>query len=346
MRTAARLAHRRPQAIRRSLALGLGLALALGSVGIVAAGSPPANDAVAGATALALDNPIDFDSSDATTAPTDPTDCNGSHGSYPGPYFASVWFSYTAKSAGQLNLSAPTMQGRATDFLAISFVYEQTAAGLQLVDCTAYGNDATWRAKAGSTYLIAEAGMSHDTTGDPDFSDRGGTGTIVISRTANAAHYAWTDRSTNADCGFPVEVVAHGDGMSHLLPGRHGDPTPYTFDNYHNVFVTTNPANGKWFTEEGNGVYRDLHITNVSGTIYTFVAQETGRPYTLTDMHGNKVYFDRGRLVRQFQVDTKGDADLSNDEFIDGSFQIIADDGSHEGFYIEDFCAVVQQLLG
>ena len=41
--------------------------------------------------------------------PTDPTDCDGSHGAFPGPYYASVWFSYTT-SAGQLNLSAPTMQ--------------------------------------------------------------------------------------------------------------------------------------------------------------------------------------------------------------------------------------------
>src|SRR4051812_24375115 len=343
MRTTARHADRRTGT--RLMALGIGLALGMSSVGIVAAGSPPANDAVSQATPLALDTPVDFDSRDATSAATDPTDCNGSHGSWPGPYYASVWFSYTAKSAGQLNLSAPTMQGRDTDFLAISFVYEQTTTGRQLIDCTAFGNDVSWRAKAGRTYLILEAGLSHEVTEDTDFSDKGGTGTIAISRTANAAHYAWTDRFTYSDCGFPVEVAAHGDGTFRLLPGKRGDVTPYYFDNYRNTTVTTNPANGKWFMEEGNGLYRDLHITNVSGTVYTFVAQEVGRPYTLTDMNGTKVYFDRGRLLRTFQVDTKGDADLSNDEFIDGSFQLLADNGSHPGFYIDDFCAVVQQLL-
>src|SRR3954453_15656135 len=343
MRTTARHADRRTGT--RLMALGIGLALGMSSVGIVAAGSPPANDAVSQATPLALDTPVDFDSRDATSAATDPTDCNGSHGSWPGPYSASVWFSYTAKSAGRLNLSAPTTQGRPTDFLAISFVYEKTSTGLQLLDCAAFGNDATWSTKAGVTYLIMEAGLPTADTGDPDLSDRGGTGTMGVSRTANAAHYAWTDRFTYSNCGFPVEVAAHGDGTFRLRPGRHGDPTPYYFDNYHQVPLTTNPANGKWFTEEGQGVYGDLHITNVSGTIYTFVSQEVGRPYTLTDMNGNKVYFDRGRLLTTLQVDTKGDADLSNDEFIDGSFQLLADDGSHEGFFVDDFCEVVQRLL-
>ena len=110
-------------------------------------------------------------------------------------------------------------------------------------------------------------------------------------------------------------------GQFRLKSGRHGDPTPYYFDNYEWHTVYTNPANGKWFREDGQGLYRDLHITNVEGTVYTFVAQEVGRPYTLTDMNGNRLFVDRGRLLTTFQVDTKGDDDLSNDEFIEGSFR-------------------------
>src|SRR4029453_14036014 len=119
----------------------------------------PTNDTPAGATALTLGVSVDFDSSEATEAATDPTSCDGSHGSFPGPYYASVWFSYTAKSAGQLNLSAPTMQNEPGQFLAISFVYEKTASGMSLIDCTAYGNDASWSATPGKTYLIMEAGL-------------------------------------------------------------------------------------------------------------------------------------------------------------------------------------------
>jgi hypothetical protein len=42
-------------------------------------------------------------------------------------------------------------------------------------------------------------------------------------------------------------------------------------------------------------------------------------------------------LVTTFQVDTKGDTDLENDEFIEGSWSLLKDAGSHPGFYL-DFC--------
>ena len=46
-------------------------------------------------------------------------------------------------------------------------------------------------------------------------------------------------------------------------------------------------------------------------------------------------------------VDTKGDDDLSNDVFIDGSFQLLAENGSHPtDFFDGDFCTIVQSLLG
>jgi hypothetical protein len=311
-----------------------------------AAAAVPGNDLVANATALTAEVPVDFNSADATISPTDPTDCDGSHGPFPGPYFASVWFSYTATSAGQLTLSAPTTQGTADDFLAISFVYLKTASGLSLVDCTAFGNDATWPAKKGQTFLIMEAGLSSAVTEDPDFSDKGGHGTIAITRSANAAHYHNLDFFTYSDCGVTVNGTFENSGQFRLRPGKHGDPTPYLFDNYEWHIVSTNPANGKWFREDGQGLYRDLHITKVEGTVYTFVSQETGRPYTLTDMNGNRIYFDRGRLLTTFQVDTKGDDNLDNDEFIEGSFQLLADNGAHPFWHFDgEWCDIVNDLL-
>jgi hypothetical protein len=331
---------------RRAGVLLMAVALSLGTAQIAVAVAP-GNDLVGGATALSLDVPVEFNSVDATESADDPTDCNGSHGPWPGPYFASVWFSFTATSTGRLNLSAPTMQGTDDDFLAISFVYLKTASGMTLIDCTAFGNDAAWPARKGQTFLIMEAGLSSTVTEDPDFSDKGGHGTIVISRSATEAHYSWHDFFTYDDCGLTVEGTAEGRGSFHLRPGKHGDPTPYLFDNYEWHAVSTNPDNGKWFREDGQGMYRDLHITNVEGTIYTFVSQETGRPYTITDMNGNKVYFDRGRLLTTFQVDTKGDDDLSNDEFIEGSFEILADNGSHPFWHFDgEWCDIVQDLLG
>jgi hypothetical protein len=337
------------RAARRGRGLGviaMAAALVVGAAQPVAAATP-SNDLVAGATKLTIGSAIDFNSADATISATDPTTCNGSHGAWPGPYYASVWFSVTSPSAGQLYLSAPTMQGVPNDFLAISFIYEKAASGMTLVDCTAYGNDATWPAKKGATYLIMEAGLDTSVTTEPEFSDRGGHGTIAVTRTANAAHYSYIDRFSYSDCGFTVNVVHENSGTFHLRPGRQGDTTPYYFDNYEWHTVQTNPANGKWFREDGQGLYRDLHITKVEGTVYTFVSQETGRPYTLTDMNGNRVFADRGRLLTTFQVDTKGDADLSNDEFIEGSFQLLDDNGAHPFWHFDgDFCEIVQNLLG
>jgi hypothetical protein len=335
-----------PEMSRRLTVLAAALMLTAMSVGTALAAAP-ANDEWTSATPLALGVPLEFNSAAATEAGTDPTDCNGSHGPWPGPYYASIWFSFTATSAGQLNLSAPTMQGDPNQFLAISFVYQKTPSGLTLIDCTAFGNDASWPAKKGATYLIMEAGLSSIVTDEPDFSNRGGHGTIAITRTPNANHYSYFDAFTYSDCGLTVNVTTQGSGQFRLRPGRHGDATPYVFDNYEWHSVSTNPANGKWFREDGNGLYRDLRITKVEGTIYTFVAQETGRPYSLTAMDGTKVFVDRGRLLTTFQVDTKGDNDLGNDEFIDGSWALLDENGSHPGFFFDgDFCGIVQDLLG
>jgi hypothetical protein len=330
-------------------ALAAAMAAMLTGVGTAAA-AMPSNDEPAGAIELQAGVPVEFDSSDASAGAGDPTDCDGSHGAFPGPYAASVWFSYTATAKDrQLALSAPTMQGRPDDFLAITFVYARGAGGaLALVDCTAYGNDASWAAIPGTTYLIMEAGLSTDVTGEPALSDRGGHGTITIQRIpADGRHYAWDDAFGYDDCGFHVTGTSWGSGLFFLKSGRAGDPTPYWFDNYEWHAITVNPANGKWFREDGNGLYKDLRITNVEGTLYTFVAIETGRPYTLTDMDGNVVYADHGRLATTFTVDTKGDDNPYNDEYVEGSWALLADNGAHPGFTIADWCAdVVQPLLG
>jgi hypothetical protein len=354
-----RLPHvpRRRSTVRHALGIvAISVFLAIATAVPVGAASPPANVAIGGATPLAIGHPIDFDSTDATESPSDPADCNGSHGPFPGPYFASVWFSYTATNRDRdLMLSAPTVQGDPLDFLAITFVYASTGGGLTLVDCTAFGNDAEWQPTAGTTYLIMEAGLSSAVTDYPPLSDRGGHGTIALysSATTATSHYRGLDRfSYTCDFGQGQQIQVNGAGEHHgvftLKSGHQGDPTPYLTDNYSWYLVSTNPANGKWFREDGNGIYKDLHITNVEGTVYTFVSQETGQPYSLTDMNGNRVFFDRGRLLTTFQVDTKGDADLSNDEFIDGSYQLLSENGAHPGYFFGgDWCTdIVQPLLG
>jgi len=325
------------------------LALLVLAAAPVSAASPPANDLVANAQALTLNVPVDFDSTNATMSAGDPTDCNGSHGPWAGPYYASVWFSYKATNRDKyLSVWAPTTQGRADDYLAITFVYAVSGNTMQLVDCTAFGNDVRWAATAGTTYVIMEAGLSSAATDYPPLSDRGGRGTIVVTSSSTSMRFSGMDRFHYEDCGVPVDVTATDEHTFSLKSGRHGDATPYYFDNYEWHAVSRNPDNGKWFREDGQGLYKDLTITKVEGTVYTFVSQETGRPYTLTDMNGNRVFFDHGRLLTTFQVDTKGDADLSNDEFIEGSFALLAENGDHPNWFWDgDWCTdIVIPLLG
>jgi hypothetical protein len=157
-------------------------------------------------------------------------------------------------------------------------------------------------------------------------------------------HYSFTDSFTFDDCGFPIVDDIVAEGLFMLKKGTAGDPTPRYFDNYNVVETITNADTGEWFTITHQGLYKDLKITKVSGTIYQFTAIETGQPFVVRDSDGNVVLRDRGNLVRSFQVDTKGDSDLENDEFIEGSFSFI-DHGAHPGF-VTDFCDIATDLIG
>jgi hypothetical protein len=157
-------------------------------------------------------------------------------------------------------------------------------------------------------------------------------------------HYGGTDSFSFEDCGFLIEGTATFSGVFMVKEGR-GDATPYVFDNYSAYTVFTNPATGAWFTGESQGLYMDLHIVNVDGTVYRFEAMEAGQPFVIRDSDGNVVVRDRGRLLTGFTVDTLGDDDLGNDVFIDGSFELLADNGRHPGFYA-DFCDIAVDLIG
>jgi hypothetical protein len=157
-------------------------------------------------------------------------------------------------------------------------------------------------------------------------------------------HYSFTDSFTFDDCGCVVQDEVTGQGLFMLKQGHAGDPTPYLFDNYDVTETITNPANGEWITITHNGLYKDLRITNVEGTVYDFVAIETGQPFVVRDMDGKVILRDRGNLVRYFTVDTLGDSDLDNDVFIEGSFSFV-DHGAHPGFNF-DFCAMLTEQIG
>ena len=71
---------------------------------------------------------------------------------------------------------------------------------------------------------------------------------------------------------------------------------------------------------------------------------EAGQPFVVRDEAGNVLIRDRGVLKTTFQVDTHGDTDLDNDEFVEDSFSVLADNGRHPGFYL-DFCQVLEEYF-
>lgn len=158
-------------------------------------------------------------------------------------------------------------------------------------------------------------------------------------------HYSGTDSFSFRDCGFQIDGVSTFSGVFMLKRGRAGDPTPYVMDNFKYETVYTNPVTQAWFTESANGLYKDLRIVNLEGTVYHFEAFYAGQPFRIHDMDGNLVIKDRGHLRVGFSVDTLGDADLDNDIFFDDTFEVVADNGAHPGFYI-DFCDLASDLIG
>lgn len=155
-------------------------------------------------------------------------------------------------------------------------------------------------------------------------------------------HYSGSDSFDFDDCGFVVHGDVTFEGVFMLKAPRAGGAPPYYFDNYE-VHETLS-ANGRTLTIDHQGMYKDLRITLVEGTVYQFVAIETGQPFVVRDEDGHVLIRDRGVLRTTFQVDTHGDTDLDNDEFVEGSFSVLADNGRHPGFYI-DFCEILEDYF-
>ena len=156
-------------------------------------------------------------------------------------------------------------------------------------------------------------------------------------------HYSGSDSFDFDDCGPVIHNEVTFEGLFMLkAPTSPGAPPRY-FDNYEFHEVMT--ANGRSLTVDHNGLYKDLHATLVSGTTYRFVAQESGQPFVARDDTGAVLFHDRGVLKTTFVVDTQGDNDLANDVFVDGSFELLADHGSHPAFYV-DFCDVLADYFG
>ena len=171
--------------------------------------------------------------------------------------------------------------------------------------------------------------------------------TPALARPLEHEHYSGSDSFVFEDgCGtdWAVEVTFSGNFM--LKDGRDGSP-PYFFDNYQYREVWTDVSDpDRVVIHQGNGLWRDQHITLVEGTTFHFEIIESGQPSTWWTGDGQLIFRDRGSIVWEFTVDTQGDDDLSNDELVseEGPTRI---NGPHPELLstFEEFCHAVNSAL-
>lgn len=151
-------------------------------------------------------------------------------------------------------------------------------------------------------------------------------------------HYSDSISFDTTDCGFPMHVDVTFEGLEMFKSNKSGGPT-LLMDNYHVLETVT--ANDRTLTIEHQGLIKETSIELVEGTIYQVEVMESGQPFVMRDAEGNVLVRDRGLLRVTYQVDT-----ADPDEWVDveGSFELLADHGSHPAFYF-DFCAVVEEYF-
>lgn len=115
--------------------------------------------------------------------------------------------------------------------------------------------------------------------------------------------------------------------------------------NFRFVDTFTNPLTGRSMTFEGRLLESEIKATHVEGNEYSFTTIEAGQPFVVRDASGNVVLRDRGVIRQRLLFDTLGDGTPGGVQLDD---EIIGIGGPHPGFdqSEEEFCAMVQQLLG
>jgi hypothetical protein len=156
--------------------------------------------------------------------------------------------------------------------------------------------------------------------------------------------WEWPVYDAWSDCG--PAYVTEGTWVQDLLyKEARGDGPPLITWHYDSELVTRNPRNGKYVTESFKGIWKDLKGWPVEGTIYHFVAQQTGGSYTLVDSDGKQVLKDRGLLRLEFDADVGPDpADpLDNSGIINDV--LLALHGPHQSWDV-DYCEILDDLIG
>jgi hypothetical protein len=158
-------------------------------------------------------------------------------------------------------------------------------------------------------------------------------------------HYSEPFSDDFTACGFSLHLDGVASGNARIRVGKHDlDTAFFALDNYEYTAKVTNTANGRFFTQWGDGIIRDVSATHVEGSIFQFTTVESGRPFNISDASGNVLVRDRGAIRQTYLFDTEGDH-TPGGIFLDLLEERVS--GPHPGFFMseEEFCAVVTPLL-
>ena len=125
--------------------------------------------------------------------------------------------------------------------------------------------------------------------------------------------------SETESCGEVWTVASTSTTLLMLRGGSQGDPTPVLLIREQDREVYTDPADSsRGFVLAGNTLFKDLHVTNLGGTIYRFDSMQSGAT-SLSTLDGRVVARDSGRRTFTFVVDTNGST--NPDDFVLISFE-------------------------
>jgi hypothetical protein len=139
------------------------------------------------------------------------------------------------------------------------------------------------------------------------------------------------------DCdGTPVQ--ADGDVSGNFTAVRHGSELVFFRESIRGTIVNTNLNTGGTFTEIFSINSHDAQVTDNGDGTLTIVVYSTGG-YRAYDTDGNFVLADPGQVRFQFLVDHGGTpGDPSDDEEIEGSFQIVRESTGRNDTQGRNFC--------
>jgi hypothetical protein len=146
-------------------------------------------------------------------------------------------------------------------------------------------------------------------------------GSVVADSPIEHGTYFETDSFAVEACGREWAVDASAQGRYWLRAGDDGVP----IESFHEVARWSErhvAANGDAFelaARSDNG--RTVSIEHVQGNVYRITEKFAGNNFGIYSASGKAAWRDRGLWLQSFEIDTLGDNDPGNDEFVIGSFE-------------------------